>query len=559
MTKITHPLQAALWAGLFSAVAIAPAFAGFSVNGGTSLTGVVTGTATGNDTVAGSGTFVGAYVQNSANTSGKPTINIAAGSSITNPGTQGWFANTTLNTDIYYHQGLVEFNQGTFTNLGTISCTHTGLTAGATEVTLDTFIHAMPTGSNRSYYSGDGVLAWDYNAGSNGTTTIINGSSTNATAAITSVVTSNANVIANGIYAFARYGSSSSTNIYIHNYGKVKGEAQNVNSTATGINAYCNYGGLVINNNNPGGTATAIARYYTTGINGYTNFGNVTAANYGSVVATSSGDSSGISYAVGEDLFSYSGNASFRTTGSVSATSAGTGVNTAYGFFGWAQGVSGTGGKMDLYNSGTITATSSSTGDAKAVYCGGNGGDVTVTNNGTISGVGGSGGGWGLGLEEDTGKTMTITNNGTIKHNNGLGLFLYDTYGGTANITHNAGALIYGGNEGIAGESYKGKITIDCYGDVTTSSSANNAMSLGANDDTVRVYGLPTITGTMNGRAGTNSLVFQLTGTLQTVNGVAATSGGALSSYTLGTSGTIVVSGKTYKWANFNVTGTVTP
>lgn len=73
------------------------------------------------------------------------------------------------------------------------------------------------------------------------------------------------------------------------------------------------------------------------------------------------------------------------------------------------------------------------------------------------------------------------------------------------------------------------------------------------------VTGLSTITGIMNGREGNNTLNFALTGgTLQTVNGATANKGSALSAYGLGKSGSIVVSGKTYKWENFTVTGTVT-
>jgi hypothetical protein len=82
-------------------------------------------------------------------------------------------------------------------------------------------------------------------------------------------------------------------------------------------------------------------------------------------------------------------------------------------------------------------------------------------------------------------------------------------------------------------------------------------MDLGPGNDTVHLYGLPVIIGLMNGQGGTNVLDFELAGTLQTVNGTTATNGDDISAYNLGTSGTIVVSGQTYKWANFNVIGFV--
>jgi hypothetical protein len=80
---------------------------------------------------------------------------------------------------------------------------------------------------------------------------------------------------------------------------------------------------------------------------------------------------------------------------------------------------------------------------------------------------------------------------------------------------------------------------------------------LGDGNDTVYLTGSPTVTGVMNGGNGNNSLIFNINGTLQYVNGNAANSGNNLSAYGLGTSGSIVVSGKTYSWQNFNVSGTI--
>jgi fibronectin type 3 domain-containing protein len=77
----------------------------------------------------------------------------------------------------------------------------------------------------------------------------------------------------------------------------------------------------------------------------------------------------------------------------------------------------------------------------------------------------------------------------------------------------------------------------------------------------VYISGLPTIDPTLGaGGSGTNNtLVFNLTGTLQSVNGQSA-SGTNLSAFALGTNGSIVVSGKTYRWSNFgSVSGTAIP
>ena len=63
---------------------------------------------------------------------------------------------------------------------------------------------------------------------------------------------------------------------------------------------------------------------------------------------------------------------------------------------------------------------------------------------------------------------------------------------------------IYGGNEGIAADTYTGDMTIYDYGSIQAGSPNNNAMYLGSGNDTVYLYGLPNIVGVMNGGGGTN-------------------------------------------------------
>lgn len=205
------------------------------------------------------------------------------------------------------------------------------------------------------------------------------------------------------------------------------------------------------------------------------------------------------------------------------------------------------------------STTTGATGQAKTLYCGGNGGPVKLANTGTVTGSSPGGGGWAWGVEDDKGDAITIDNSGSISHDTGLGMFVYGTVSGTATITNESTGSIFGGNEGIAAESYIGNITVEVYGSVSAGSTSGNAIHLGSGNDTVRLHGLPTIVGTMNGSAGNNVLEFDVTGTLDTVNGATANKGSSLSAYGLGTSGTLTVSGKQYKWANFNVTGTVTP
>ena len=58
------------------------AFAGNSVNGGSSQTGPVTGGSSGNDTFTVSGTFAGSYSQNPANAGGTETVSIDSSANI---------------------------------------------------------------------------------------------------------------------------------------------------------------------------------------------------------------------------------------------------------------------------------------------------------------------------------------------------------------------------------------------------------------------------------------------------------------------------------------------
>ena len=534
---------------------------GFSVNGGGQQTGAVVGAGSGNDNVTASGTFAGSYSQNSGNGGARETVTINSDAVITPPSGNGvanpW-AQVNSNPPYTNHfNGLVEIHQGTLDNSGTINATFSSLPASTVLYGLDSYVNGgNPSQMNQSYDFGIGVLAWCGNENSYGSTTINN----NSGAAIRGIATGGSQEYAMGIYAIESGGSG--TDITINNYGTVDGEVTNCDGTAAGIvgynSCYGSYGGMVITNYS-GGICSATAPYYTSGIYANSYFGPVTVVNNGAATANSTGGQQGATanqaYGAAIDVFTYdSGSRSpiyCQNTGSATATTTGGTTQWCYGIFLWAEG-----GSMTLDNSGTVSATSTSASGAgvKTVYCGGNNGTVWVNNSGTITGNAGPQGGWGLGVEADNSEHITVINSGSISHNNGLGLAVFAGYG-PAVISNTVSASIYGGLEGISTETFNGSVTIYNSGSIQ---SGGNAIGLGTNNDTVYLLGLPTVNGTMNGGGGNNALIFQLDGMLQWVNGSIPTSGTNLSAYSLGTSGSIVVSGKTYSWANFNVSGSVT-
>lgn len=527
------------------------AAAGFSVNGGSQQTGAVTGAASGNDSVTASGSFAGSYSQNMGNSGAREAVTINSGTVITPPSGNGvanyWVQNFSSPPFTNNFDGLIEINQGTLNNSGTIDATFSSLPASSQLFGLDSYVNdGNPSDANQNYNFGIGLLAWNGSVSSHGTTTINN----NSGATIEGIVTGIGQDFAMGIYSLQYYGPASGADISIANSGTIDGEVTNYDGTAAGIYSYSLYGGLNVTNFSSG-TCSATAPYYTTGIYDSSYYGPVNAVNNGMATANSTGGQQGATaneaYAVGIDTFTYDSGSAAPTyllnTGTATATCGGAN-SYAYGIFEWAEG-----GAMTLINSGTVMASAVG---VKTIYCGGNNGPVLVINSGMITGNAGSDGGWGLGVETDGSEPMTILNSGSISHNNGLGLALFASYG-TAVIS-NTGS-IYGGLEGISAETFNGDITIYDTGSIQ---SGGNAIKLGTNNDTVYISGLPTITGTMDGGGGSNTLVFQLNGTLQYVNGTNATQGTNLSAYSLGTSGSILVSGKTYGWANFHVSGNTT-
>ncbi len=206
-------------------------------------------------------------------------------------------------------------------------------------------------------------------------------------------------------------------------------------------------------------------------------------------------------------------------------------------------------------NNGTMTATmTGSSGDASGIYFGANNADVTFINTGTINNGGGPGG-EGVWMENDgTTGDMHFYNSGTIASGEPFALAIAAYSGGpwgTAYVT-NTGTI----SGGWFGLGWPGNITLVDSGDILT----GLAWLGGPSNVNVYISGLPTIQPTLGAGSGSNTLVFNLTGTLQQVNGNAA-SGTNLSVFNLGLlgGGSIVVSGKTYRWSNFtNVSGIIT-
>jgi len=553
---------------------------GFLVNTGPLQTGVVVGQGYGNDTVTGTGIFTGSYSQNPGNIYCSDNININSGANILSPNSQPFITNNinpnglTTNgqtfTTASFHQAAVSFIHGTFTNNGVLDYTNNALPSSTALFPFDSFPAANPPMpmTNWDYYFGEGVFVDVGNVQYGGPATIVNGSPTNTTAAISSVVTGSGQEIAQGVHAEAYYSNLPRTpDITFLNYGAVSGCSTGcVNGAALAFAGNSEYGGLTVSNG-PAAAATALAPYYTTALYAFAYYGDVNMSQAGQATALSTGgqagNAAGYGTAVGMDAYSYNGQINLYNSGTITASATATGTCNANAVFAWSENDDSTvTGGFTFINTGTISATAAeesgcTNAAASPLYGGCNGGPVNLVNTGTVIGDAPSGG-WAWGTENDTGNPISIYNSGTISHNTGLGVFIYGTDGGTAVLTNAATGSIYGGNEGIAAENYTGNLTIYDYGTIRGGSQYNNAMDLGSGNDTVHLYGLPNIVGYMNGQGGSNVLDFELTGVLQQVNGNSATLGNSLAAYNMGTSGSIVVSGQTYKWVNFNVTGTIT-
>ncbi len=449
----------------------------------------------------------------------------------------------------------------TFNNSGNLSATLSLPASLGPLFVWDTQVDNGQKGTRSGdYYYGVGALTW--NNWVNYSLTTINNQ---AGGVMNGTVTNTGKALAAGFYSYQQYGYEGTDSLRINNAGTIEGISTNNDSTVAGIYAFNLYGNATVTNSS-GALCLAAGTFDCTGINVGVDYGSVKVKNDGTITAIAyggQGDDAGVAYAQGIDLFGYDNNSgsplSFTNSGTVQSYALGnsSGTNICFGTFMWAEG-----GSMTFNNAGMCYAQA--TDGCSGAYVGGNRGPDLINNWGTIQGVAPYGG-WGLGVENDTGttndtyNTITINNWGTITHNSGYGLFMYAGHG---YATINNYGTIYGAGECIHAYDYPGNTTVNVYGPVQAGNSGNLAINLGTGNNTVNIYGLPIITGLINGGRGgsaTNTLNFALNGVLQQVNGQAANQGHYLSAYNLGRSGSIVVSGQTYTWENFSqVTGTVT-
>jgi hypothetical protein len=428
---------------------------------------------------------------------------------------------------LHYYGNTEVTSSGTLNNSGSLTY-NTSTLPGTTGPLV-----GSNGGQSGDYYVGVGVLV----DGADGATVNNNSGGT-----MQSIVTGYGEAYAAGIWSIQ--------NATVNNSGVCNGQVLNNDGAAYGV--YVSGAGATINNN-AGGTMSATAQWYANGV-----WAGQTASvvNNGTITAVATGGRQGVeanqTISQGVNLFSYSGNGGsplyVENHGTITASAPGGNcTNNMNGVDEWAEGSAAT-----LINSGTICVTNlSSEGDLNTIYFGADNGDCTLYNSGTITKTGP--GTWGIEIENDSAVgTIRFANSGTIVANPGYAVGINNySYGpgqcGNCYFT-NTGTIT--GNPAAIGLGWGGNTTVVDSGDV------HGWFYLGGGVNTVYINGLPTIDNTIDGGgSGQNTLVFTLTGTLQQINGNTA-SGNSFSG--LGSSGSIVVSGKTYSWNNFaNVSGTV--
>jgi fibronectin type 3 domain-containing protein len=419
-------------------------------------------------------------------------------------------------------------NSMTFTNSGSLIYNTSTLPAST---------GPLNGGRSGDYWYGIGVLV----DGSDGATINNNSGGT-----IQGIVTGSGQGEAAGIYSVQ--------NVTVNNSGIIDAQFQNNDGDAYGV--YVDSGQASITNN-AGATISATAPYYVEGVQA----GQLaTVVNNGTITATATGGTQGDTAnncnVDGVGLFAYCTDGScalyVENNGTITASStAGSSVTNR----GDAVVLWGEGAPTTFRNTGLVTPSMAggSQGEIDGIYEGSDNADVSFYNSGTFSQTVNGVAVW-LEQDSDVGD-MRIDNSGIIRSTQTwsieLGAYSDGNTSGHCYVT-NTGSIT-GGWLGLAWPTAGGFTFYDS-GDIHVGLNW-----LGGNAD-VHVFGLPTIDPAINnyGSGGSN-LVFNLIGTLQKVNGNAA-SGTNLSAFSLGSSGNIVVSGKTYGWNNFStVSGTVRP
>ncbi len=427
-------------------------------------------------------------------------------------------------SDYFYGNTWISHST-TLTNSGALSYNTSALPADTGDLTA----------SSGNYYYGVGLL----DDGSDGAA-IINESG----ATIQGIVTGSGQGIAAGIYTIQ--------NVTVNNSGTINAEFQDNDGDAYGV--YQNSGFLALTNN-AGATISAIGAYDVAGVQAgqlasIVNNGTITATATGGV----QGDTANQCNSDAVDMFAYCTDGScalyLENNGTlVSYATGGTSVTNS----GRPAAEWGEGSPVTFRNTGLVTTgmTPGSHGEVDCSYIGADNADVSFYNSGTFSETNNGVCVW-LEQDSDVGD-MRIDNSGIIYSSQTwaieLGMYNDGNSSGHCYVT-NTGPIT-GGWMGL-GWNVSGGMTFYDSGDVNVTLNW-----LGGNAD-VHVFGLPTWGPAINNYGGwCSNLVFNLIGTLQKVNGSAA-SGTNLSAFNLGSSGSIVVSGKSYGWNNFShVSGAV--
>jgi hypothetical protein len=323
--------------------------------------------------------------------------------------------------------------------------------------------------------------------------------------------------------------------VTINNSGLIDGEVTNHDGWACGVYASSD---VTVNNNN-GATISAAAPYSTTGIQ---CANNVRIVNNGTIKAVSYPGTEGItSNQAVANTIGTGGNYPIyiENNGTLSAICPSTtATNQAQVFTCWNNSTN------TFKNTGLMYCENDSpVGNASDFYYGVQGYDESLFNSGMITNYSVSGKGWAaVWMENDADNgNYSIFNSGTIACNSSaMDVFFAGGFGPAGNNhisytntgTFNGGPLILAFPT-TAWEA--GQILTTSYG-----------LSDGSQ---MHATGLPTINPTINGGGTDSTLDFNLVGTLQKINGNAA-SGTNFSG--LGGSGSIMVSGKTYSWNNFS-------
>ena len=332
--------------------------------------------------------------------------------------------------------------------------------------------------------------------------------------------------------------------LVITNWGTIDGQVQNFDGEADGVWT-SSQSTTIINN----GTISARSKFVARGVN---TQNSVRVVNNGTIQAIADAGTDGITANRAKaHCFGVGGNQPlyFENNGQIKCIGTSTtATNEVQLFTCWNDG------PILFKNTGLLYSENSSpNGHSQTAYFGAQSYDLVLYNSGTITNAASDHNGLTMWYENDGDRgNMVLNNSGTIISPSTPVLFLTGHWGPPGFLhTYYTNSGTFSGGQ------------IRLYGIPATIYEAGqvHATLFGLSDASdVHVMGLPTIDPTLE-CGGTNStLEFNLIGTLQQVNGSSA-SGTNLSTFSLGQSGSIMVSGKTYRWsgAGKGVSGIVNP